>query len=104
MEALQGIKPTILLCHSSLEKSDSSCTIPNRDCHGMDIRHWHVECCTRDCRTRRRKCYMGEIRSDDDERTLGSLTSWCRCRCLGSSNGLAATTRLCLGGCHSNDT
>jgi hypothetical protein len=71
MKALQGINLTILLCHASLEKSDSRCAIANRNCHRMEIRHGNSECCNRDCRTRRRECYKERIRSDRDEKDIG---------------------------------
>jgi hypothetical protein len=54
MEALQGVNLTFLRLYTSLQKGNASCTIPDGDCHGMEIRHGHIECCTRNCNTRRR--------------------------------------------------
>src|ERR1700693_5710548 len=50
MKALQGINLIILLHHTSLQKSYPGFTITNRPSHGMEIRHWHIECRTRHCR------------------------------------------------------
>jgi hypothetical protein len=50
MQALQGINLTILLNHTSLKNSNSSCTILNHQCHGMEIWHGQIECCTRHSR------------------------------------------------------
>ncbi|KAG1887971.1 uncharacterized protein F5891DRAFT_1199408 [Suillus fuscotomentosus] len=44
MEVLQGINLSVQLLHPSLKNHDASCTIPNRDCHGMEIRHGNIEC------------------------------------------------------------